>query len=139
MSEIEFICFLGPKILVATLCGILIGWEREKKNKTAGIKTHVLVCVGAMLFTAISYVVVQSTGDHTRIIGQIITGIGFLGGGVIFKHEDRVVGVTSAALIWFISSIGVIIGIGYLLSSIIITLGLLVLLIMLQFLENKIK
>jgi len=139
MTETQLILFLLPKVLMATLCGIIIGWEREVKHKVAGIKTHVLVCVGSTLFTALTYVIVPSTGDHSRMIGQIITGIGFLGGGVIFKTEDRVVGITSAALIWFMSSIGVIIGIGYLMTSLVFSIGLLILLFLLRILENKIK
>lgn len=139
MTEIELILFLFPKLIVAILCGIIIGWEREIKNKVAGIRTHVLVCVGSCLFTTTSFILVNHNVDPTRIIGQIITGIGFLGGGVIFKHEDRVVGVTSAAFIWFIASVGVLIGIGYLFSSLIITIGLLGASILLKTLENKLK
>ena len=139
MTEIELILYLFPKLIVATLCGIIIGWEREMKNKVAGIRTHVLVCVGSCLFTTTSFILVNHNVDPTRVIGQIITGIGFLGGGVIFKHEDKVVGVTSAAFIWFIASVGVLVGIGYLFSSLIITIGLLGVSIILNTLENKLK
>jgi len=139
MTEIELILYLFPKLIVATLCGIIIGWEREMKNKVAGIRTHVLVCVGSCLFTTTSFILVNHNVDPTRVIGQIITGIGFLGGGVIFKHEDKVVGVTSAAFIWFIASVGVLVGIGYLFSSLIITIGLLGVSIILKTLENKLK
>lgn len=139
MNELSFIWYLFPKILVATLCGLIVGWEREMKNKVAGIRTHVLVCVGACLFTVIAMVTVPTTGDYGRIIGQIVTGVGFLGAGVIFKHEDKVVGVTSASLIWFIAGVGVLVGIGYLISSIILTGGLICLLILLKLLEEKIK
>jgi len=139
MGELELIYFMLPKLIVATICGLIIGWEREMKNKVAGIRTHVLVCVGACMFTSIAFIIVGHTVDPTRIIGQIITGIGFLGGGVIFKYDDKVSGVTSAAFIWFISSIGVFIGVGYLFSSLFFTIGLLALLILLQKLENKLK
>lgn len=139
MTEIELILFLFPKLIVATLCGIIIGWEREIKNKVAGIRTHVLVCVGSCLFTTTSFILANHNVDPTRVIGQIITGIGFLGGGVIFKHDDKVVGVTSAAFIWFIASVGVLIGIGYLFSSLIITIGLLGASVLLKSLENKLK
>jgi len=139
MTETQLILFLFPKLLVATICGIIVGWEREVQNKVAGIRTHVLVCVGACLFTTTSFILVTHNVDPTRVIGQIITGIGFLGGGVIFKNEDRVVGVTSAAFIWFIASIGVLIGIGYLTSSLLITIGLLGISILLKRLENTLK
>jgi putative Mg2+ transporter-C (MgtC) family protein len=129
-----------PKIVVATICGLIIGWEREMKNKVAGIRTHIIVCVGACIFTSAAFIISKEyKSDPSRIIGQIITGIGFLGGGVIFKHEDKVTGVTSAAFIWLISGIGVLVGMGYLWSSILFTTGFLCVLIILQKLENKIK
>lgn len=140
MKDLELISFLLPKILVATICGLTIGWEREIKNKVAGIRTHIIVCVGACLYTSAGIILSeQYHSDPSRIIGQIITGIGFLGAGVIYKHEDKVVGVTSAAFIWLISSIGVLIAMGFLMSSILFTIGFLALLIILQKLENKIK
>ena len=140
MSDIALIWFLLPKIFVASLCGLIIGWEREVKNKVAGIRTHIIVCVGACLFTATGFILGhQYNIDPTRIIGQIVTGVGFLGAGVIFKHEDKVVGVTSAAFIWLISAIGVLVGMGYLVSSLVFTVGLLAVLVLLQSVENKIK
>jgi len=137
MTEFEFICQLLPKVIVATICGLIVGWEREVKNKVAGIRTHVLICVGVSLFTAVGFIIGGNT-DPSRIIGQIVTGIGFLGGGVIFKDKDRIVGVTSAAFIWFIASVGVIVGMGYLLTSVLLTIGFLVVLLTLEILEKKI-
>lgn len=139
MTEIELITYLFPKLVVATLCGLIIGWDRELNNKVAGIRTHVLVCVGACLFTTTAFIITKNNVDPTRVIGQIITGIGFLGGGVIFKNDDKIVGVTSAAFIWFIASVGVLIGMGYLFSTILITVGLLAVSIVLKHLENKLK
>lgn len=142
MSETDLIKFLLPKIIIATLCGLIIGWERELKKKVAGIRTHVLICVGVTLFTSFGQIIGNASGgsfDSTRIIGQIITGIGFLGGGVIFKNEDNIVGITSAAFIWFMASIGVMIGMGYLISPVLFTLGLVLMLTILSKLENKLK
>lgn len=140
MTEIQLLQFLLPKILVATICGLAIGWERELKNKVAGIRTHIIVCAGACLFTVVGIVLAQQYKvDPTRIIGQIVTGIGFLGAGVIFKQEDKVVGVTSAAFIWLVAAIGVLIGIGYLITSTIFTAGFLFVLIALQKLETYIN
>ena len=139
MTDISLVLLLLPKVLVATLCGVMIGWEREKKNKTAGIRTHVLICVGVALFSSIGFLIDNHTVDPTRIIGQIVTGIGFLGGGVIFKVDDRVYGVTSAAFIWFISSLGVLIGVGYYITPLFFAFGLLILLKLLEILERKIK
>ena len=127
---------------MATVCGLIIGIERELKKKVAGIRTHVLICVGVTVFTSIAFIVAKEhyfNLDPTRIIGQIITGIGFLGGGVIFKNADNVVGITSAAFIWFLASIGVLIGVGYLLAPFIFTVGLVFASIWLTKLENFLK
>ena len=140
MSELELINMLYPKILVATFCGFIIGWERELKQKVAGIRTHILVCVGACLYTSVGFVLAKEYQiDPSRIIGQIVTGVGFLGAGVILVKEDKVVGVTSAAFIWLIASIGVFIGIGYLLTPILLTLGLLLQILILEKVESRIS
>lgn len=140
MTDSQLITFLLPKIIIATICGLIIGWEREVKNKVAGIRTHIIVCVGACLFTSTGFILSSDYHiDPTRVIGQIVTGIGFLGAGVIFKNDDKVSGVTSAAFIWLIAAMGVLVGMGFLYSSLIFTIGLLAVLILLQKLEDKIK
>lgn len=122
MKELDLLIQMLPEVTVATLCGAAVGLDREMKNKAAGIRTHVLICVGVAIFTLVG-TSFGKEADPTRVIGQIITGIGFLGGGVIFKQQDRVVGITSAAFIWFIAAVGVLCGLGYLLSAVILTLG----------------
>lgn len=122
MKELQLLLQMLPEVIVATICGIAVGLDREMKNKAAGIRTHVLICVGVTIFTMVG-ISFGDKADPTRVIGQIITGIGFLGGGVIFKQQDRVVGITSAAFIWFIAAVGVLCGLGYLLSAVILTLG----------------
>jgi len=125
--EIELIKFVLPKILIATICGLIIGWERERKNKVAGLRTIVLICVGSCIFTIAAFLASKyyGGGDPTRIISNIVTGIGFLGGGVIMKHDDKIIGVTTAAFIWVISGIGILCGMGTILMPIILTIGLL--------------
>ena len=127
-----------PKILAATLCGLIIGVEREFKNKPAGMRTMVLICSGCALLTTLSYQV-SSNSDPSRIISTILTGIGFLGGGVIMKTDDRIVGVTTASFIWVISAIGIMIGIGEIYLSIILTEGLVGLSLLLSYLEGLIR
>jgi putative Mg2+ transporter-C (MgtC) family protein len=140
MNELELLYFLLPRIIVATVCGLIIGSEREFKHKVAGIRTHIIVCVGACLFASISFIITdEQSFDPTRIIAQIVSGVGFLGAGLIFKNEDKVSGVTSAAFIWLTAAIGVIVGIGYLITPIIFTIGLLIVLIILQKVESKIE
>lgn len=128
MEITQLIPLLVIKLLVAILCGAIIGLEREIKHKTAGIRTMMLICAGSSLFTSISVLIADvSTGiDSTRIIAQIVTGIGFLGAGVIIQTEDKVVGVTTAALIWVVSGIGILTGIGGIISPIVISVIILI-------------
>jgi putative Mg2+ transporter-C (MgtC) family protein len=120
--------FILPKILIATVCGLIIGYDREIKQKVAGIRTNILICVGCTILTSISFYLAKSNPmiDPTRIIGQIITGIGFLGAGVIMKHDDKIVGVTTAAFIWVASAMGIMVAsIDSFLLPITLTIGLL--------------
>lgn len=140
MQELAVLEFFGTKVLIATMCGLIVGWEREMKNKVAGIRTNVLICVGSCILTATSaYLCQNSSYDPTRIIGQIVTGIGFLGAGVIYKHEDKIVGVTTASFVWVMSSIGILTGLGFKIVPIVLTVGLLIVTALLQKLETKIK
>jgi len=104
-----------PRIAIALICGTIIGLERELFNKSAGMKTLMLVCLGSTLFATLSIYLAQSPhADQTRIIAQIVSGIGFLGAGVILQNKDNggISGMTSAANIWFSGAIGSIIGVG---------------------------
>lgn len=113
-----------PKILIATICGLIVGYEREKKNKVAGLRTIVLISIGTCIFTVGSIITANlfNISDPSRVISTIVTGIGFLGGGVIIKQEDKLVGVTTAAFIWIIAGIGILCGLGLILTPILITL-----------------
>jgi len=126
---IPLITLLLPKVIIATICGLIIGYDREIKQKVAGIRTNILICVGCTILTSISFYLAKDNPniDPTRIIGQIITGIGFLGAGVIMKHDDKIIGVTTAAFIWVISSIGILIAVtNSFFIPIILTFGLLI-------------
>jgi putative Mg2+ transporter-C (MgtC) family protein len=94
--------------VLCVLAGIIIGKDREAKGKAAGVSTHCLVISGSMLFTMLSLLI---NGDPSRIAAQIVTGVGFLGAGIIMKKEDQTIGnLTTAAGIWFSSAIGMAIG-----------------------------
>jgi putative Mg2+ transporter-C (MgtC) family protein len=139
---IPLMTFLLPKVLIATICGLIIGYDREIKQKVAGIRTNILICVGCTILTSISFYLAKDNPniDPTRIIGQIITGIGFLGAGVIMKHDDKIVGVTTAAFIWVVSSIGILIAVtNSILSPIILTFGLLIISRIFEKVESYIK
>src|SRR3954470_18547453 len=98
-SFVQLLHFFGPRILFAVLCGGLIGLERELKNKPAGIKTNILICLGSALYTCVSILISQvnaSTdhfGDPARIAAQIVAGIGFLGGGTIIQARGTILGL----------------------------------------------
>lgn len=125
-QEIDILLFSIPKLLVATICGAIVGWEREKKNKVAGLRTIILICSGSAIFTISSFLAkdVYHLTDPTRILSTIVTGIGFLGGGVILRNDDKVIGLTTAAFIWTISAIGILCGMGFIIMPIVLTIGL---------------
>ncbi len=108
------------KLLLSLLFGLLIGLERELTNKTAGLRTHILVCVGATVFTILSIYGfsdiirpgIQSVNDPSRIAAQIVTGIGFIGGGAVLHYGVNVFGLTTAATLWITASIGMAVGAG---------------------------
>lgn len=95
-------------ILISILCGCILGMEREYQNKSAGLRTIVLICLGSTIFTMISRGINGASDD--RIAANIITGIGFIGAGVIFKENFNVKGLTTAAVIWISAAIGMLIG-----------------------------
>jgi putative Mg2+ transporter-C (MgtC) family protein len=106
------------KLIISALIGACIGVEREYKNKNAGFKTMVMICIGSTLFTIFSYKL-GSPESHDRIAANIITGIGFIGAGAIFKDKDNMIsGLTTATLIWIIAALGVGVGSGEFLFSI---------------------
>jgi len=116
------------KLAIAFLLAFVIGFERELRHKPAGIRTHVLVCMGSTLFTIVSYQAFP--GDPARIASNIVTGIGFIGAGVIMKFEDRVVGLTTAASLWLTGAIGLAVGLGLYATAVLATVfGVLILLL----------
>jgi putative Mg2+ transporter-C (MgtC) family protein len=113
----------------AILCGGIIGLERQLRGKAAGIRTSILICLGTMLFVSLGSSFGGDRVDPTRVLGQVVTGIGFLGGGVILAREGAVIGVTSAAVIWVLAALGSLIGLGHLVAAMVlsvVTVGLLI-------------
>lgn len=116
MSVMDFISiapFDWQAVGVALLCGFIIGFERQLRGKPVGIRTSALITLGTYIFIAASIHVQTTATDPSRIIGQVITGIGFLGAGVMLARDGVVLGVTSAATIWAQAAIGVCIAVGY--------------------------
>lgn len=106
----------------ALACGGAIGTERQLRGKAAGVRTSILICVGTELFVSIGNSFPGTTIDPTRVLGQVITGIGFLGAGVILAKDNKILGVTSASVIWLLAALGGLIGFGHLAISYVITL-----------------
>lgn len=114
------------KAIISIVAGLILGFEREMKDKSAGLKTITVICLGSTLFSIISYKL-AGDGDPTRIASYIVSGIGFLGAGVIFKEGFTIYGLTTAGVIWIAAAIGMSIGFGevyiaftFLISAIII-------------------
>lgn len=91
---------------VALVCGGAIGVERQLRGKPAGMRTSMLVCLGTLLFMRLGVSLDASHADPTRVLGQVVTGIGFLGAGVILTKGGQVVGITSAAVMWVLAAVG---------------------------------
>jgi putative Mg2+ transporter-C (MgtC) family protein len=126
------------KLLLAALLGGLIGLEREAKHRPAGLRTNLFICVGAAMFTLLSDQLAGAhTGDHTRIAAQIIPGIGFIGAGsIIHARGDLVTGITSAATLFVVASVGMAVGGGLYLTAIFATVLVLGVLSLLGFIER---
>ena len=100
------------RLLVATALGLLVGYERERIGKPAGMRTHGMVSLGAALFTVVSVHGFGAATDPARIAAQIVTGIGFLGAGAILQDGGGVHGLTTAASLWVTAALGVAAGVG---------------------------
>jgi putative Mg2+ transporter-C (MgtC) family protein len=119
------------RLLLAAGLGAAIGLEREYRQKPAGLRTNILIAIGSCLFTILSLTLTAGAPDQSRVAGQIVTGIGFLGGGAIMRYRDTVHGMTTAATIWVNAAIGIAAGTGqFALATIVTTLTLLVLVVL---------
>ncbi|MBI1807028.1 MAG: MgtC/SapB family protein [Ignavibacteria bacterium] len=125
----------------AVLCGALIGIERERKGKPAGFRTNTLICLGSTLYMLVSEFIFTKLGilnaDPTRIAAQVVTGIGFLGAGTIIQSRGTITGLTSAATIWVVAGIGLLIGAGFPLLGFLCTILVLLTLVGLAKIEPR--
>jgi putative Mg2+ transporter-C (MgtC) family protein len=130
---------VGVRLMAAMLLGGLIGAEREWVGKAAGLRTHMLVSLGAALFVIAPLEAGASEGDIGRIVQGIAAGIGFIGAGTILKRADRdeIHGLTTAAGIWLTAGIGVTVGLGQLWVAMLCTLGAWVILFVLGVIERR--
>ncbi|HWK05320.1 MAG TPA: MgtC/SapB family protein [Puia sp.] len=123
------------KLILAVVVGGLIGAEREYRSKSAGFRTLTLICLGATLFTMLSELI-GTHGAPERIASNVVVGIGFVGAGVIFKGDTKVSGITTAAMIWVTAALGMGIGAGFEVLSLIACLLVLTVLFIFSLLEG---
>lgn len=111
---------IAVRLVTAAALGGLLGWQRERMGKTAGLRDHMLVALGAAFFVLVPQQEGMTSADLSRVIQGLVAGIGFLGGGVILKlsEQERVKGVTTAASIWMTAAVGVAVGLGRLASAV---------------------
>ncbi len=129
-------------ILLAMILGFAIGFERELTNKWAGLRTHMLVCMGSCIFTLLSIhafpVFAHSPqADPARIAAQVLTGIGFIGGGTVLKHGSAIYGLTTAAALWITASIGMACGCGFNNLAIVSTIIVVSVLVLIRIFEKQ--
>jgi putative Mg2+ transporter-C (MgtC) family protein len=125
-------------VLVAVICGGIVGAERQRREKPAGLRTLILVCLGSALFTMASFIFNTSSGDSGRVAAQIVTGIGFLGAGAILHGRGIVSGMTTAASIWVMAAIGMLAGTGYAGPALGASVGVRLLLVAIHHYETRI-
>lgn len=141
MPLLDMVLDLGPfkwsSLFCCALNGLLIGIERQTRGKPVGIRTSILIISGTYFFIAMGVSLSTNTLDQARVLGQIITGVGFLGAGVMMTQDGKIHGVTSAAVIWVLASLGLMIGLGYLVQSVVITVLTLSILLGVDKVENS--
>lgn len=139
MRHMEWLSSSLARLLLAALLGGIIGVERTVHRKPAGIRTSMFICVGAAMFTILSDVIPDpSVGDRTRLASNIVQGVGFLGAGAILHGKGNVTGLTTAATIWVVASIGIAAGSSHYLLAIFGTIIILFALNLLGWLETKV-
>jgi putative Mg2+ transporter-C (MgtC) family protein len=135
LSDLELV----ERLSLAAVLGGVLGLEREWHHKSAGLRTNILIAIGAALFTLMSIELTGNTGDPSRVASQIVTGIGFLGAGAILRTNAGVQGLTTAATIWVNAAIGVTVGGGQYHLAFIATAVTLVVLVVLPPIENLVE
>ena len=126
------------RLLVACVLGALVGLERELSRKAAGLRTNIFICLGSAFFTLLSPVLAGESGSNRgQVASNIVQGIGFLGAGLILHNRNRVSGLTSAASVWVVASIGMACGAGLYAPAAVATVTVIVALLLVGFLEHR--
>ena len=139
ISESEILIRLG----LAALLGMIVGYERERQNQPAGLRTHAILAIGSCLAMTISINIAMQfypqvpNGDPGRLAAQVVSGIGFLGAGAILRYGTNVKGLTTATSLWTIAIVGLAVGAGHYFSAVGTTVALLIVLVLLNVLEKR--
>lgn len=146
MNLEAFFDSLGPiyagfalEALTSILCGGIVGLERQLRGKAVGIRTSILICLATQVFVRLSILLAGPGADPTRVLGQVVTGVGFLGAGVILARGGNITGVTSAAVVWMLAAIGCTIGAGRAIEAFALALLVVTILIGVRLLESAFK
>ena len=125
----------------AVLCGAIVGFERQVRGKPAGIRTSILVCLSTAVFIHLGSMTASTreAGDPARVLGQLVTGVGFLGAGVMFSRDGTITGVTTAAVIWVLAAIGAAIGLGHVKGAIALSIVTVSILVGVEVLETSVR
>lgn len=132
------------RLVVAMLIGCVVGWERKRKGQVAGLRTFTLISMGACLAMLLSIYVPQEymglkNGDPGRIAAQVVTGVGFLGGGAMIQQKGSIRGLTTAAGIWVVATLGMAVGVGMYAAAVVATVLVMITLITLEQWEHKVR
>ena len=123
---------------VSIICGAIVGFERQLRGKPLDVRTAVLVCLGTSVFIKLGVVISGDHADTMRILGQVVTGIGFLGAGMIFTQSGRVTGLTTAAVVWMLAAIGAAIGFERYAAAIALSIVVFMVLNVLEWIEDRV-
>jgi putative Mg2+ transporter-C (MgtC) family protein len=123
IHEVMPLPFVGGIVTITSvLCGAAVGMERQRRDKPVGLRTMMLICLGACIFTQMSLLIATPWADPGRIAAQIVTGVGFLGAGAIIRERGMLIGVTTGAAIWAVAAIGLTVGAGYIVPGLFFTI-----------------
>jgi putative Mg2+ transporter-C (MgtC) family protein len=139
-NKLDIQGFIAPLriegIVTAIICGLIIGLERQLSGKPTGIRTCSLICLGTYVFVTVNQLLQGNNIDPGRIVGQVVTGIGFIGAGVILTRQGVVIGITSAAVIWVLAGVGILIGFGKYAAAILLSIITVAILLGMNLLEK---
>jgi len=124
---------------MAIVCGSIVGLERQLRGKPMGVRTSILICLSTSVFIHLGNMAAGANGDPARVLSQVVTGVGFLGAGVMLSRGGTVTGVTTAAVIWSLAAIGAAIGLGYPLGALALSLITVAVLVGVELLESSLR